>query len=281
MLKPEFDAKIRNCPVCRSKDIVYHFTDFKGIKIDQCQTCGFQFMNPPYSDSYLNKYYAFYMEKEDFEFWHDALFYGHNFYFSLIEKYISPGRLLDIGCGNGHLIKAALERGWETEGFDVDPKTTTKVSERYNVKAHHGDFLQIDFKENNYDLITMHQVLEHLKYPNDYLDKINTLLRPGGGLFVALPNIRSLSNRFKHVLERAGLKKKHVGKYYETSHHLMYFDPTTLPILLDRHGFDVLYKRNGHKVRPGQSGFKRFLMRNVSERLLAKSTFLMIASKSQ
>ena len=279
MLKPEFDAKIKNCPVCQSGDIARHLTDFKSIKIDRCQGCGFQFMNPPYSDSYLSDYYAAYMEEEDFELWQDALFYGHSFYFSLIEKYISPGRLLDIGCGNGHLIRAALERGWESEGFDVDPKTTARVSERHGVKTYQGDFLQLDLRDNDYDLITMHQVLEHLKRPNEYLHKINSLLKPGGGLFIALPNIRSLSNRFKHVLERAGLKKKSVGKYYETSHHLLYFDPTTLPILLARHGFEVLYKRNGHKVRPGQSGFKRFLMRNVSERLLAKSTFLMISRK--
>ena len=125
----------------------------------------------------------------------------------------------------------------------------------------------------------MHQVLEHLKYPVQYIDKINSMIREDGYLFVAVPNIKSLANRFKFYLEKVGIRKKNIGKYYDTSHHIIYFEPKTLTGLLERNGFKVVYQRNGHSTRPRQTDIIRFMMRNLTDYLFSKSTFLVIAKK--
>ena len=125
----------------------------------------------------------------------------------------------------------------------------------------------------------MHQVLEHLKNPRSYLDKIYKLLKSDGYIFVAVPNINSISNRLKFFAEKVGVRTKNVGKYYDTSHHVVYYTPDTLVRLLENTGYEVLYKRNGHKTRPNQSRLKRWMMRNFTESIFSQSTFFVIAKK--
>lgn len=278
MTQFEFDDELSTCLVCSSKIVGTYLTDHKGIKISKCAKCEFQFMNPHYSDRYLSEYYANYMGEENFDYWREALAYGHGFYLSIIEKYVSPGKMLDIGCGNGHLLEAAKKRGWLVSGYDVDSKSTAATADRLGIDVKSGDFFSCSFGQD-YDLITMHQVLEHVKDPNRYLSQIRTLLKRDGHFFVAVPNIRSLSNRLKRMFEVMGLRRRGVAKYYDSEHHVLYFEPKTLTLLLQKHGFEVLYQRNGHSTRPNQSWIKRAIMRNITESFFAKSTFFVIAKK--
>ena len=142
----------------------------------------------------------------------------------------------------------------------------------------YGDFISSNLGDG-YDLVTMHQVLEHLKDPNKYLNKIYSLLKKDGYFFIAVPNIKSLSNVIKYNLEKKDIRKNNIGKYYDTIHHILYFEPKTLTTLLYNHGFKVVYQRNCHSTRPNQSQIKRFMMRNLTDHLFAKSTFLIIAMK--
>lgn len=232
-------------------------------------------MNPQYTDEYLNDYYSKYTNVND-GYWDEAAAYGHDFYLSLIERYTKPGKLLDIGCGHGYILSAAKKRGWDITGYDVDEKSTKELSLKLDANILSGDFLSIDF-DKDYDLVILNQVAEHLKDPTSYLKKIKGTLKNNGYIFVAVPNIKSLSNRFKYFIEKTGLKKNRIGKYYDTSHHLSYFEPKTLKSFLGLHGFEVVYTRNCHSCKPNQSRLKRFIMRNFTDHLFSKSAFLVIA----
>jgi len=173
---------------------------------------------------------------------------------------------------------AAQRRGWQVTGQDVSVTSCGKVSQRLGVEVLCGDFLSMEF-DRRFDGISMHQVLEHVKDPWSFVEKIHSLLNPGGVFFVATPNIWSLSNRLKYSYERMGLRKSEIGKYFDSSHHLNYFTPKAMNRLLSRADFTIKAARNGHKVRPGQSRLQRFLMRNITERFVPRSTFFVIAQK--
>jgi 2-polyprenyl-3-methyl-5-hydroxy-6-metoxy-1,4-benzoquinol methylase len=274
----QFDEKIPNCILCGHNNIHDYLVDDQGITISRCHHCGFQFMNPQYSDRYLADFYARYLDDVDFEQWREPLFRRHDFYLSLVERHVRPGKLLDVGCGHGYLMDAAQKRGWSVQGYDVDQASTRKVSARLGVEVTHGDIQLCDLGED-FDLVVLHQVLEHLKEPGRYLTRAHALLNDGGILFVAVPNIMSLSNRLKFDLERMGLRRKNIGKYYDTSHHLLYFEPRTLTGLLEKHGFRIIARRNCLSDRPGQGSIKRFIIKNFFDHLFAKSAFLVLARK--
>ena len=280
-----FDESVSQCFVCKSTDIAIIHKDFRGNNIYLCSNCKTQFMNPQYSDKYLEEYYSGYTASDEAEKWREALLYGHGFYLDCVEAAMKKttssfqrGKLFDFGCGNGVFLEVAKSRGWSVEGYDVDPNATQKVEAHLNSKIHSGDFFAIEAK-GPFDLIVMHQVLEHLKDPIKYLEKLSAMLSPQGYMFIAVPNIQSLSNRIKFFLEKKGLRKKRVGAYYDTSHHLFYYDDQSLKKLLTKMGFDIVYTRNCHKVYPGQGHFERFYTRNFKDHLISNSAFFVVAKK--
>ncbi|HEY5038873.1 MAG TPA: class I SAM-dependent methyltransferase [bacterium] len=277
----EFDPPLEKCRLCGDSRLLPYHLDFNGIHIARCAGCGAQLMNPQYSDNYLAHYYSKYgWEGGDKLELSEALQSGHHFYLSLVEIFRpQKGKLLDVGAGAGGLLVAAKERGWSPTGYDVEGETTKMAAKQWGLPYVFGDFTQIPWEPASFDAVTMHHVLEHLKSPLSYLQTIHRLLKEDGVIFLALPNIGSLSSRFKFLLEKTGLRKKRVGAYYDTNHHLWYFTPKALTKLLKAQGFKVLHLRSGHQVRPGQSKFKRLWMRNFTERLAWKSSLVLIAQK--
>jgi 2-polyprenyl-3-methyl-5-hydroxy-6-metoxy-1,4-benzoquinol methylase len=272
----KFDKRLDRCVICKCRDIYHYHTVSDNNRIFRCRKCGIQFMNPQYSDEHLAGYYAAYTSDEPQ--WEEPLLYCHDYYLSIIEKHINKGTLLDIGSGKGYLLEAGKKRGWKVEGYDVDKEWNEKLSRKMNVNIKSGNFLE-QVWDKKFDVITLHHVLEHLKDPVSYIEKIYGMLADGGILFITLPNINSRSALFKRRLEKAGIRKKNIGAYYDTSHHLIYFTPATLGKLFRSKGFEVIKTKSGHAARPGQSDFKRFYLRNFSDWIIWKSTFLMIGRK--
>ncbi|UCH64872.1 MAG: class I SAM-dependent methyltransferase [Ignavibacterium sp.] len=274
----KYDDILVKCKICGSQKIQLCLSDLNDNEIYKCNDCKIQFMNPQYTDEYLSDYYSHYTKEEPQ--WDEPLSYGHNYYMSLVEKYgAQKGNLLDIGSGKGHLIKEAKKRGWKPYGYDVDCSSVEYFSKKLNIKIFCGDFEKIDWKDKTFNMVSMHHVFEHLKDPISYLQIIDKILVKDGLLFIALPNIKSLSSRMKFILEKIGLRKSNIGKYYDTSHHLFYYEPKTLKDVIKKRGYKILQVRSGHKVRPNQSMLKRYFLRNFSERIAWKSTFIIIAQK--
>ncbi len=279
-LAEKFDPVSTSCALCGSPDIALHHVDFHGIRIFKCARCGVQFMNPVYSDRHLQTYYAQYTQEDRLD--QESEYYCNDYYLSLVERFTKgKGRLFDIGTGAGIMLKAAQDRGWFVTGYDVDPRTTETISKKLGVEILSGDFTKIPAAADSCQAIVMHHVLEHLKSPGPYLEKICSMLCSGGILFIVIPNIGSLSSRFKFVLEKLGIRRKKVGSYYDTPHHLWYYTPQTLERLLKPYGFEILEMRSGHQARPRQSHLQRLLMRHVTERFLWKSTFLVVARNAK
>jgi SAM-dependent methyltransferase len=274
-----FDSPLARCLICNSGDIYEFHRDASNIKIFRCGDCGVQFMNPQYTDQHLAEYYSRYTKDEPE--WDEPLLYGHNFYLKILETYVpSKGSLLDIGSGKGHLLSAALHRGWVAQGYEIDCDVAGSLAKRLTTEVQCGDFTKLEWHQGQFDAVVMHHVLEHLKDPTSYLLAIRRILREEGILLLVLPNIHSFSSRTKLFLEKLRIRSTNVGAYYDTTHHLWYFTPRTLRRTLSRFGFEVLHMRSGHRVRPHQTRTKRFIMRTITERNLLHSTFLCIAQKT-
>lgn len=252
-LEAEFDEQLTECVMCGSSDLRFFDRDHKGHAIDGCRSCGIKFMNPQYSDKDRERFYSHYIG------FHDEPLEGPEVpmrsrtrvreeckrrSIELIGGYVKTGRLLSVGCGDGTELGIARELGWEAEGYDVDPETTAEVAKRTGAVVHCGKFEDLDPGSSLFDAVYMDQVIEHLKDPNEYLTKIKSLLRPGGALFLGMPNLTSLSNRAKTLTGRLGLRRKKRGRHYVSEHHIIFFSPRSLRGILENiHGLEVLCMR--------------------------------------
>jgi 2-polyprenyl-3-methyl-5-hydroxy-6-metoxy-1,4-benzoquinol methylase len=96
-------------------------------------------------------------------------------------------QLLDIGCGNGDFISIANEMGISATGCDTDSKAIDHCHSR-GLSAIHGDADDARVKNSSYDVITLNHVIEHVNDPIYLLRRAYSILKPGGHIWIALPN---------------------------------------------------------------------------------------------
>lgn len=250
----DYDAPRTTCPLCGGGPLRHRLRDFRGHGIDACGACGVEFMNPQYSDDALRRFYAGYISfhpgaggEDKFRSRPEVRRAAKRRSMALLATFAPGRRLLMVGCGDGLEIQEAKAGGWEVEGYDVDPATTAAVAEREGVRVHCGDFHALPAAVGGFDALYLDQVIEHPKDPGRYLETCRALLRPGGVVFLGLPNLGSISNRLKTLADRLRLRRKR-GRHYNTRHHLTFFTPAVLVRhLRERLGMEVLSVRGSLK----------------------------------
>jgi len=100
---------------------------------------------------------------------------------------VPGGKMLDIGCGNGHLIKRLMKMGWNVEGMDFDP-VAVEYCKSLGLNAKAGDFFELNYPSDYYDAVTLSHVIEHVPNPAKTLTEIFRILKPGGKVVMATPN---------------------------------------------------------------------------------------------
>jgi len=102
-----------------------------------------------------------------------------------------PGRVLDVGCGDGGFLNRMRSRGWSVDGLDFDIQAIESAKAKYQMNLRHGDIKSPNFLSDSFDAITLNHVIEHVPNPLEVFAESFRILRPGGKLVMATPNILS------------------------------------------------------------------------------------------
>ncbi|MFQ5830306.1 MAG: class I SAM-dependent methyltransferase [Candidatus Methylomirabilia bacterium] len=148
----------------------------------------------------------------------------------------APGRLLDVGCGTGELLRLAKTRGWEVTGTEISPYAV-KVAETAGLTVAEGEVWEAGFPAGSFDIVTCWHVLEHTRDPKRLLDETHRLLRPGGRLLLATPNLNDRFFRAIYPLIRR--RRLHLFDPADREIHLFHFSARTLRALVESVGFTV------------------------------------------
>jgi SAM-dependent methyltransferase len=111
---------------------------------------------------------------------------------SFFEK--NGGSLLDLGCNDGtYTLEIAEYTGAKgVHGIDSDEKAI-KESRLKGVKAEKCDINgRFPYKDNTFDAVSAHQVLEHIFDTRNFFEEVNRVLKPGGYAVISTPNLSSL-----------------------------------------------------------------------------------------
>ena len=144
-----------------------------------------------------------------------------------LERFASPGRLLDVGCWTGSMLVAAHQRGWQTEGLEPSAWAAARASARGCV-VRTATIDEADLEDGAYRAVVAADVIEHLLDPARALATLRRTLEDGGVLFLATPDAgstvaRVLGRRWWSVLPM----------------HVQYFTRASMTALLTRGGFVV------------------------------------------
>jgi SAM-dependent methyltransferase len=150
-----------------------------------------------------------------------------------------PGRLLDVGCGQGWFLQLARARGWEAVGVDLSAEAVRYARERLGVDARVGEVGGFGFPEGAFTLVTLWNVLELIPDPVGLLREAHRVIEPGGRLF-----IRTQNHAFHRLSFFLGGRVRWPTPHFAFIFHLNSFSPASLRALLGRTGFVPLGIRN-------------------------------------
>lgn len=142
---------------------------------------------------------------------------------------VKPGRLLEIGCGNGRRLELFRKHGWQVEGQEVDAKAAQFARGRLGLTVHEGLITDLELATESYDAIVLSHVIEHVHDPVGLLAEAHRLLRPKGILSVTTPNA-------------VGLGHRTFGRNWyglDSPRHLFLFSPRTLATVARKGGFNA------------------------------------------
>jgi len=144
---------------------------------------------------------------------------GHRQTYAFIKRHLPrPGRMLDLGCGDGTVLWLAREDGWEVKGVELFPEHTKLVRETLGLDVETSDITSYHGEEGMCDCVVLTHVLEHLPDPVGALTKIRTLLKPGGAAVLEFPNIDAFDARLRRLLDRLGIHRRRYASTYSPGH---------------------------------------------------------------
>jgi SAM-dependent methyltransferase len=101
-------------------------------------------------------------------------------------------RVLDYGCGQAHYLRDFHDQGVAISGAEIAEYIVT-ACQGAGLDVHHvPDFSTIPFKDSEFDVIYLMQVFEHLRDPHQSMEELARILKPGGSLYLAVPNSASI-----------------------------------------------------------------------------------------
>jgi SAM-dependent methyltransferase len=260
------------CPVCSSGAVEFQFAK-RGMPILRCTQCDTAFHPAkPTVDALRDLYSERYFTAGGFEGYPDYL--GDEpahrtqgrYYLNRLRKLgIPTGRVLDVGCAAGFFLDEARSQGWECSGCDISEFAARHAREALGLDAVHAPFLEAEFPEGTFDLITLFSVIAHLPDPPVVAKRLHALLKPGGYLLLETSNRDALAPRLLgprwhlcsppsvlYFFNRRSLQRLFGAERWR----LVDFSPSIKWISLD-HGLSRVEGRAGRWVAKGIRAFRR------------------------
>ena len=231
------------------------------FNIVRCNRCGLVYTNPRPDKDEIKEYYPLEgwpraKEKIDFEVatinsqpWRKVM----KLRTALLLRYIKNGRILDIGCGDGFLLKYLKEKGWEVYGVEPGEVASRYARDILGLSVFTGVLKDVGYPDDHFDAVSLYAVFEHLPNPTQTLMEIKRILKPGGILFISVPNFGGLESRI--------FGERWIAIKAPT--HLYHFTPTVLSRIVKKAGFQVLkikHISNEGKCTTGYSESLRYLL---------------------
>jgi 2-polyprenyl-3-methyl-5-hydroxy-6-metoxy-1,4-benzoquinol methylase len=231
------NKKVVLCPVCGSKNQKTLYPDTLGddlppfdyafspdhmrtYKVVKCQSCSHAFCIIPHKNLWEN-----YQSVIDSEYLsrQDAHLLTAGKVTEVLTKFIDGGKLLDVGCATGDFLSVAQEH-YSVEGLELS-QWSSEIAKKRGFKIHTCTINELP-SDAKFDIVTLWGVIEHFESPKAEIEKISSILKPGGYVCLWTGDIDSWLARL-------------LGKnwWYIQGQHIQFFSKKSLNRLFSDTGF--------------------------------------------
>ena len=268
-----------SCPVCGSDKIGHalysddQLISAKRFDIWECGNCTLRFTQDAPDKNSIGSYYQSpnYISHSDNNrglinrIYHlvRKLTLGDKQRLILSATGLKTGKLLDIGAGTGFFIKHMQDGGWQTLGLEPDMAARERAALLNKVNLSAPEIID-GLPPESFHVITMWHVLEHVHNLHHDVRRLKELLKPGGRIFIAVPNYLS----YDAAVYQGGWAA------YDAPRHLYHFSPESVKQLLAQHGLQV----QSIRTMPYDSFYIAFLSEKYKKGNLVRGFFIALFS---
>lgn len=226
---------------------------YRSVALRRCSSCGFLFapdrqeadLRPLYDEEYFESYSGGEAYDED----EAQRRYEARCRVTLLRRFCTGGRLLEIGAAAGYFLREASESGFDVVGIEPVAGVAERARERLGIDIRLGFIEDVALPDASFDAACAWHVVEHLSDPVAAIGHVRRALRPGAFLLLEVPNVESVYAR--RLLE--------AWPALEPDYHVGHYGPSSLGTLLERAGFEIQatetfpalgYVRPGLALRP-------------------------------
>lgn len=263
----------KTCPSCGSYKITRvlqttdHTVSKETFEIWQCGDCGLRFTQNIPEQEAIGRYY----QSENYISHTDTNKGIINRLYRAVRRLtlrskrsvvqsatgLKNGTLLDLGAGTGAFASFMHQSGWKVAALEPDEQARKKAIELYSLQLDEPSKL-FEYPENSFDAITLWHVIEHVHALHPYFQQLKKIIKPGGRIFLAVPNYTSDDAQ----------NYKQFWAAYDTPRHLYHFSPQAMRGLITAHELELLKTKPmwfdsfyvsllSEKYRSGQSNLIR------------------------
>lgn len=188
-----------NCTICNSNKIEFRFLKNE-FRILNCRNCNHVFtdfkptakeVEEIYSDDYFLKGGTGY---DDYTLEKGMLIKRGEYYAHKMNKFIEPGKVLDIGAAAGFLLKGFENKGWHGTGIEPNNTMVEYGKKVIGVDIKKGIIETLEL-EDKFDLAILIQVIAHIYDLPGSMKRIHNFLKPNGHVLIETWNKDSFTAR--------------------------------------------------------------------------------------
>jgi SAM-dependent methyltransferase len=224
------------CPACDCSEHVAYL-EKNGFTYVRCRECQTFYVNPRptfadlqkfYSDSESTSYWVNYFFKPKAESRRVLMFRPRAE--TIVNRFpeLARGKIGEIGAGFGIFLEELRKLWPHCSSVAIEPsREMAQICADKQLEVLEAMFEQLDTAQTNFDLLATFELVEHLQDPFAFLCQTRKSLRPGGSLFFT-------------TLSGLGLDIQILGSHSKSvspPHHLNFFNPHSIAILLRRCAF--------------------------------------------
>jgi 2-polyprenyl-3-methyl-5-hydroxy-6-metoxy-1,4-benzoquinol methylase len=235
---------VEECPACEASTAdAAHRCSIYEARYNQCARCGHAFVNPRPTTDACEEFYA---ESAQYSSTYTDIpsamqrvaqigmprvrWMTETFERRFGRK---PERVLDVGAGGGHFVRACRDVGLEAEGVEISESSRAFARDHFDIELLAHDFTT-DFDFGEPDVITFWGVLEHVTSPSSFVRAAARRLKADGMIAAAVPRWNCLDTATQSVFSDS------VVRFLDPLGHIHIFSDRSLAHLFSRFELDPI-----------------------------------------
>jgi 2-polyprenyl-3-methyl-5-hydroxy-6-metoxy-1,4-benzoquinol methylase len=159
-----------------------------------------------------------------------------------VIQLIKPcGKLLDLGCWDGYIMKQFIKSGKVKKATGLDnSKSAIEMAKKAGLDAVLVESVDKDlpFEKETFDCVFAGEIVEHIYDVNSFILEINRVLKKGGQLIITTPNLASFGSRLRLLFGKTPWMIENILDK-DAAGHIRYFTFDSLSAILEERGFAV------------------------------------------